>query len=648
MKRKMICFVIIGLFLLSGVTNLMVSSKSINKTVTLENDNTPLNLNLNSKFLDIQLKNQQVYSTGETSENIFNIEELQLLTIEQNNQENVIINSDSDAPVILYPSPPNGSVERTLSPYFWVQLTDPNGNLMTVTFRTNASGQWVDMITFTDVENGWQVYLPDEETMPEFNTTYYWSVHVTNGQYWTNETYHFTTHPEAPSEWNWKNAEYKGITGDWTTPARNQGGCGSCWAFGSYGAIESVISIREEDHTMDLDLSEQHILSCSAGSCDGWDVYEALQWTINNGVITEECFEYEADHRIPCSEKCNDWQEKNIPIKNAKSFSSPNRKDHTRYMIYSRGPVAATMYVLEGFKQYEGGVFIFNGQNPTLTSKHAVTIVGYKETPGNTDYDGYYIVKNSWGTSWGEDGFFKIAYYNDGKFRENYNVEYKIYSECFIDYQMYSVEYEAGSIPSFIVDGINDINYATEPDTYVSFHGVAAGGEKPYTWHWDFGNGYESDARDPTHKFEQVGYYNVTLTVEDNQGNIKSDTDEIIIDTRPTKPTIKGPKKGDPNKEYTYEISATDPDGDDLWYYVSWHDGNIEETEFFPSGQAIKFKHSWTNPGYYQIYVAAIDKYGLYDDNHLEVSLPRNRQLSSPLLIKLLQQFPVLRYLLKI
>ena len=108
------------------------------------------------------------------------------------------------------------------------------------------------------------------------------------------------TNFNIPDQWNWQNTTYNGITGDWTTPAKDQRPCGSCWAFAAIGIIESAYNIAYEDPDMDLDLSEQYVLSClpAAGNCDSGLADRALEYIKSetyqgnyvNGVIPEKWF----------------------------------------------------------------------------------------------------------------------------------------------------------------------------------------------------------------------------------------------------------------------------------------------------------------------------------------------------------------------
>ena len=129
---------------------------------------------------------------------------------------------------------------------------------------------------------------------------------------------------DTPEQFSWKTVDGK----DWTTPAKNQGQCGSCWLFSAMGALESVINIKEGYADINPDLSEQYVLSClpEAGSCGGGNVENCVFYFINstseegnykNGVITESCFEYQSNYDfIPaCSEKNEEWEQYLVPIK---------------------------------------------------------------------------------------------------------------------------------------------------------------------------------------------------------------------------------------------------------------------------------------------------------------------------------------------
>ncbi len=99
---------------------------------------------------------------------------------------------------------------------------------------------------------------------------------------------------DLPSMLDWRNND-----GNWVTPVRNQANCGSCWDFSAIGQVEAWWKIQTADPDTTIDLSEQHLLSCSEGGCDGWYVPSALDFIKDGGgICLEECFPYQAiNHR---------------------------------------------------------------------------------------------------------------------------------------------------------------------------------------------------------------------------------------------------------------------------------------------------------------------------------------------------------------
>ena len=103
----------------------------------------------------------------------------------------------------------------------------------------------------------------------------------------------------------------------------------------------------------------------------------------------------------------------------------------------------------------------------------------------------------------------------------------------------------------------------------------------------------------------------------------------------PTAPVINGPVNGKPRIKYDYAISATDPDGDELYYYVDWGDGmNTEWVGPYSSGQEIILSHKWSFQGIYSIKVRAKDANSLLSPwSTLEITIPRNKVIQiSPFL----------------
>ncbi len=197
---------------------------------------------------------------------------------------------------------------------------------------------------------------------------------------------------EIDEEVDWRNRNGE----NWVTPVRNQGQCGSCWAFGGVAAMESKILISGNTPGYPLDLSEQFLVSCSQGSCNGWGAAETVSYLQNEGTVDEPCLPYGASDLIPCTDRCSDWIYRNMKLENW-GFCTGVAQMKAALNV---APITGCFIVYDDFMSYGGGVYQHVWGD--YAGGHMISIVGYSEAQNA------WICKNSWGGGWGEDGYFMI------------------------------------------------------------------------------------------------------------------------------------------------------------------------------------------------------------------------------------------------
>ena len=198
---------------------------------------------------------------------------------------------------------------------------------------------------------------------------------------------------------------------DWSvsdSPVKSQGGCGSCWAFGSMALVENIGG--------ESDLSEQVLVSCAAGDCDGGYITDALEYIKDDGVPTESCYPY-LELNGNCNDKCINPSYSAKITSYTELWGTGITPDDIKAALQN-GPIVAAFSVPQDgtFHSYSGGIYDYDGGTYSWHG-HAILIVGYD------DNEEYFKFKNSWGTDWGESGYCRIAY-ND----VYDNVEFGIYA----------------------------------------------------------------------------------------------------------------------------------------------------------------------------------------------------------------------------
>jgi PKD repeat protein len=359
---------------------------------------------------------------------------------------------------------------------------------------------------------------------------------------------------------DWRNKDGK----DWMTPVKSQGSCGSCWAFSAIGVVEAAVNIYANDPDIDIDLSEQYLVSdcCNAGSCGGGCPDWALEYVRDTGVPEESCFPY-AMSNCACT-PCSDWAENPWGIENYVYVSSST--DAFKSALQEYGPLSVVLSVPDDWFYYVGGVYTptWEVTNGVGWANHAVVLVGWN------DSEGCWIIKNSWGSGWGEQGYARVLYGN----LEKYNYAY--------------------AVTGIVHDGANQPPVAgasASPESGTApfdaaFTGTGSDSDGTITsYEWTFGDGVSSTSQNPAHIYTSPGTYTATLTVTDDDGATGSDSVVITVTESANQPPVAGasasPESGTAPFDVAFTGTGSDSDGTIISYEWTFGD-EVSITESNP------------------------------------------------------------------
>lgn len=432
------------------------------------------------------------------------------------------------------------------------------------------------------------------------------------------------TKVDLPPAYDWRDVNGK----NYVTAIRNQGGCGSCVAFGALGALEAVVQI-ETDTIFDCDLSESQLFFCGGGRCGiGWYNQRAVSFIESTGVVDELCFPYTASDS-DCDEKQANWQSRLVQVENTGSYSN---NQQIKEALITYGPLLTGFTVYQDFSSYIGG--IYEHVWGSTVGGHAVAIVGYNDDPG------YWICKNSWGSYWGDDGFFNIKY-----------------GQCGIDNQV------------FYFDGITGNIQPTKPEIIQPYQGDE-GVDTTLTLQWDPATDVDGDTvtysiylkegrtidlnQEPlvtgltgnTYELENLkksSIYSWIVVSEDNHGSQHASDKQFFVTRAPFPPTIKGPTVAKAQRQQTYTAYSPETNGDEYYWFFSWGD---EKTSGwigpYDASEQVSIAHTYNKEGSYEIKVRYKEDDITSDWSSLSVTMPKINNYHTSLFQRLFQRFPIL------
>nr|AAK16515.1 cathepsin L-like cysteine proteinase [Litomosoides sigmodontis] len=210
----------------------------------------------------------------------------------------------------------------------------------------------------------------------------------------SNRFYQYDRNEKLPAYVDWRKKGY-------VTPIRNQGQCGSCYAFGALAALEAY---HKKKTGKLIDLSPQNVIDCTweygNRGCNGGRLVPVFQYAKSHGIMTESSYPYVTVARRDCR-----WdQRKAVATDNGAYEIQHGDELGLKHAVAKHGPVVVGISGHHrSFRFYRTGIY---ADEKCDVPSHAVLVVGYGTHKTRGDY---WIIKNSWGTNWGKNGYGYMA-----------------------------------------------------------------------------------------------------------------------------------------------------------------------------------------------------------------------------------------------
>lgn len=185
---------------------------------------------------------------------------------------------------------------------------------------------------------------------------------------------------------------------DWdVTPVKDQGTCGSCWAFASMGAIEAI---HKQSSGATVSLSEQQLLDCEKKSkgCEGGWPHWAFDYLTDGPIYTTDSYPYKARQ----DSSCGSGTDSGVRVT---GYQYVDKSDSAIVSAVSAHPITVTVNVTKFFQHYRSGI-LAESNTTGCDLNHAVVVTGYGSD--------HFKIKNSWGKTWGENGYIRIKRTTEG------------------------------------------------------------------------------------------------------------------------------------------------------------------------------------------------------------------------------------------